>query len=212
MSPLLILPVLFVLFGSKKGKPSSLAVFDATATSDKDNRQGIGVKRRIMIHQTDGPGSDKPHGWGWVKAHWGVLNTKGLVQIQPLDADLRGSYADTIAIETGGKFPGILHPASNDHEAIAFNKTHKKKLNDAQRRSIGEAIKRSLVFILDQNPGLHASEVELLAHRQIYASRTFDPGEEVYQAAARAARKFGMKVPFDYSQDSGKPIPPSWRI
>ena len=214
MNPLFLLPILFALLAGKKGTPSSAGqdFFDITAKSDRKHRQGLGVKRRIMIHQTDGPGSDNPKGWGWVKSHWGVLNNKGIVLIHPLGADIKGSYPDTIAIEVGGQFPGILNPSPDDKEAINFNKKHKKRLNDAQRRGIEEAMRRSLAFMLDQSPGLRPSQVELLAHRQAYASRTFDPGQEVYQCAARAAKRLGMTVRYDYSQDSGKPIPPAWRV
>ncbi len=212
MFPLLLLPLFLLLAGSgKKGASGANGFFDVTAKSDRANRKGIGIKRRIMIHQTDGPGSDNPSTWTWVKAHFGILNNKGIVQIHPLEAHVQGSYPDTIAIETGGQFPGILNPSSDDHDAIQFNKTHKKRLNDAQRRGIYEAMRRALAFILDQNPGMQASEVELLAHRQTYASRTYDPGQEVYQAAVSAARRLGMKVRYDYFQDSGKVIPPEWR-
>ena len=188
-----------------------LSVFDITDKSDRKKRHEVASKRRIMVHQTDGSGSDSPMAWRSTNAHWGVLNNAGLVQIHPLDTHVQGSYPDTIAIEVGGKFPAFLTPDPKDRAAISFNKKHKKRLNEAQTWGIEEAIRRSLGFIL-QDPSAKASDVTLLAHRQTYASRIYDPGQEIYQVAAREARRLGMTVPYNYKKDSGTPIPSAWKI
>lgn len=219
MSPFILLPLLLLGLrgrGSASSAPAGAtpdwAVYDITAKSDKSRRQGKSAKRRIMIHQTDGNGSDNPNGWTWVKSHWGILNNRGIVLIHPLDVDIQGSYANTIAIEVGGRFPAFLNPDPSDKEAIKFNKGHTKRVNAAQARGIEAAIRNSVAFILRSDPTVRTSDIELVAHRQIKASRIFDPGQEVYQIAARVAKQLGMKVPYDYEKDSGHPVPPAWRV
>lgn len=203
-----------LLFGRKSVSSFRPPLVDISRThaSDKRNRQGKSKKHIIMVHQTDGNGSNNPSAWGWVKAHLGVMPNGHLVLIHPLSSDVAGSYSDTIAIEIAGKFPAFLHPDPSDRAALRFNKTHTWRVSPAQKAGIEGAIEFAIQDILRDDPTERMDNIWLLAHEQLQQDRLYDPGEEPYRVAARYAKRRGLQVPYHYYKDSGRPIHAAWRV
>lgn len=184
---------------------------NATTSSGARIREKENVdKLFLMIHQTDGNQSAKALQFLNVKAQIGVPGVGPMVLIHPINSDVKGSYANTTSVEIAGKFPSGIKEGKFAGQAAKFDLTHKNKLTQDQIAGIKSAI--DLFIDNGKREGKKASELQLIAHSQTYASRTFDPGLEPWHVASAYARLKGMTVDENYHIDSGIPIHKEWRI
>ncbi len=129
--------------------------------------------------------------------------------VHPLNADIIKYYSQMIHIEVGGQFPALISSRSNSYfeSAQKFDRTHKKKLSNAQKNGIGTAF----AYIRKEFKAAGLPLPMVVGHLQTYSQRVFDPGGEIYRFAIQLAKQMGFPYDYDFKLGSGIPVHEDWR-
>lgn len=162
----------------------------------------------LMMHQTAGKQKIPISRWLTVKSHLGIAADGDLVLIHALGDKVRGSLQGCVSVEVAGCFPSGVRSGKYAKQSIAFDKKNTDKLTEAQKTGIMRAI--DLFIACGLALGYALADLQLIFHENTFASRIFDPGQEIALFTIAYARSRGMKFDPKYKRDSGSKTHPEW--
>lgn len=149
-----------------------------------------------------------------VRAHGTAFRNGVYVIATDLKLNVQGGNgfnADGINLEIEGRYPGIpddpsTHPLREDIESTwGRNPTEWTELIALTSRAMV-----SKVIELAEEEGMVNLEY-IWAHRQSNGNKPSDPGYNIWQDVAEwAADVYGLKIDYDHTRGTGKPIPRQW--
>lgn len=181
---------------------------DRTSFTPKDKRKGkprdMSKVYALVLHQTAGNQKNTPpNRYDSVTAHFVIKPNGQILQLHPLAAYLNASNgfnAGSVAVEFAGNFPD-----TRGKRYVYPNGASPQGIVTAEQIKAGRCLVRYLV----KNMGL----THILAHRQSSATRTNDPGPDIwYHVGQWAINNLGLRDGGQtFKVGSGNPIPDIWR-